>query len=85
MAVAQRLIATDWTTALSKAVAGGSSSAAASSPSTGSSSSQQSSTTSATAPAGATAICNDGTFSSSQHAQGTCSRHGGVRTWLKHP
>lgn len=85
LAVAQRLIATDWTTALAKAGAGGSSSAAASSPASGLSSSQQTSTTSATAPAGATAICNDGSFSFSQHAQGTCSRHGGVRTWLKHP
>jgi hypothetical protein len=34
------------------------------------------------APAGATAICNDGTYSYSQHRQGTCSGHGGVRTWL---
>lgn len=34
------------------------------------------------APAGATAKCGDGTYSSSQHRQGTCSRHGGVATWL---
>jgi hypothetical protein len=34
------------------------------------------------APAGATAQCNDGTYSSSQHRSGTCSGHGGVRTWL---
>jgi hypothetical protein len=34
------------------------------------------------APAGATARCSDGTYSFSQHRQGTCSHHGGVRTWL---
>jgi hypothetical protein len=34
------------------------------------------------APAGATAQCSDGTYSSSQHRQGTCSKHGGVAAWL---
>lgn len=34
------------------------------------------------APAGATAKCRDGTYSFSQHRQGTCSRHGGVAIWL---
>jgi hypothetical protein len=34
------------------------------------------------APTGATAICNDGTYSYSQHRSGTCSHHGGVREWL---
>lgn len=33
-------------------------------------------------PAGATAQCNDGSYSMSQHRQGTCSGHGGVRSWL---
>jgi hypothetical protein len=33
-------------------------------------------------PAGATAICNDGTYSSSQHRRGTCSSHGGVREFI---
>jgi hypothetical protein len=33
-------------------------------------------------PAGASAKCNDGTYSSSQHRSGTCSGHGGVATWL---
>jgi Protein of unknown function (DUF3761) len=33
-------------------------------------------------PAGASAICRDGTFSFSRHRRGTCSRHGGVAEWL---
>jgi hypothetical protein len=32
-----------------------------------------------------TAICADGTVSYSQHASGTCSWHGGVRTWVNYP
>ena len=31
----------------------------------------------------ASAICKDGTLSYSAHRSGTCSRHGGVRQWLK--
>jgi hypothetical protein len=34
------------------------------------------------APAGATAQCRDGSYSFSQHRQGTCSHHGGVAHWL---
>ncbi|WP_432705998.1 DUF3761 domain-containing protein [Actinoallomurus iriomotensis] len=34
-------------------------------------------------PSGATARCNDGTYSYSQHHQGTCSHHGGVAVWYK--
>ncbi len=33
-------------------------------------------------PAGASAICGDGTYSFSQHRSGTCSHHGGVSQWL---
>jgi Protein of unknown function (DUF3761) len=33
-------------------------------------------------PAGATAQCQDGTYSFSQHRSGTCSHHGGVAQWL---
>lgn len=33
-------------------------------------------------PAGATAICNDGTYSYSQNHSGTCSHHKGVKVWL---
>lgn len=36
-----------------------------------------------TAPLGATAECNDGTYSFSQNRRGTCSHHGGVRRWLR--
>jgi uncharacterized protein DUF3761 len=32
---------------------------------------------------GATALCQDGTLSYSQHHQGTCSGHGGVATWYR--
>ncbi len=32
-------------------------------------------------PAGATALCNDGTYSFSQSRRGTCSHHGGVARW----
>jgi len=38
--------------------------------------------TSSTVPAGATAKCNDGTYSFSQSRSGTCSHHGGVGSWL---
>jgi uncharacterized protein YraI len=35
-----------------------------------------------TAPAGASALCRDGTYSFSRNRRGTCSHHGGVRNWL---
>jgi uncharacterized protein YgiM (DUF1202 family) len=34
-------------------------------------------------PAGATALCRDGTYSFSRNRRGTCSGHGGVAKWLK--
>jgi Protein of unknown function (DUF3761) len=34
---------------------------------------------------GVTAICNDGTYSYSQHSRGTCSHHGGVKQWIHKP
>lgn len=34
------------------------------------------------APAGATALCRDGTYSYSRNRRGTCSHHGGVARWL---
>lgn len=36
-------------------------------------------------PKGATAKCRDGTYSYSRHASGTCSHHGGVARWIRHP
>jgi len=36
------------------------------------------------APPGATARCNDATYSFSQTRSGTCSHHGGVAQWLGH-
>lgn len=36
------------------------------------------------APAGATALCRDGTYSFSAHRSGTCAGHGGVARWLRH-
>jgi hypothetical protein len=38
-----------------------------------------------TVPAGATALCKDGTYSHSTHRSGTCSRHHGVAQWLQRP
>ena len=38
-------------------------------------------TVSGQVPAGASAKCRDGTFSFSQHRQGTCSHHGGAAGW----
>ncbi len=34
-------------------------------------------------PAGASALCRDGTYSFSQNRRGTCSHHGGVAQWLR--
>ena len=31
-----------------------------------------------------TALCEDGTYSCSQHRRGTCSSHGGVSRWYRH-
>ena len=36
----------------------------------------------ASAPVGASARCGDGSWSFSEHHQGTCSHHGGVSRWL---
>lgn len=36
----------------------------------------------AQAPAGATAVCGDGTYSNTATKRGACARHGGIKTWL---
>jgi len=33
-------------------------------------------------PAGATGMCNDGTYTMAKNHQGACSSHGGVKKWL---
>ena len=33
----------------------------------------------------ATALCNDGTYSYSQHRSGTCAHHDGVKRWINKP
>ena len=35
------------------------------------------------APADASALCNDGTYSQTKHRSGACSHHGGVKQWYK--
>lgn len=42
----------------------------------------QSPTRYSSTPAGATALCRDGTYSFSRNRRGTCSHHGGVARWL---
>lgn len=62
----------------------GSSGSSGSSATSGSSGSTSHHTEAPVAPGGgATAQCNDGTLSYSQHHQGTCSHHGGVAVWYK--
>ena len=34
------------------------------------------------APAGATGLCNDGSYTKAVHHAGACSHHGGVKQWL---
>ena len=41
----------------------------------------QSPTKYSSVPAGATALCRDGTYSFSRNRRGTCSHHGGVARW----
>ncbi|MFD5397768.1 DUF3761 domain-containing protein [Streptomyces sp. NPDC127097] len=74
------------TSGSSGADGGGSSSSSGSSGGSGSdggSSSTSGGEEQAQAPAGASARCNDGTYSYSGHRRGTCSHHHGVAVWLR--
>ncbi|BCK72615.1 hypothetical protein Srufu_065680 [Streptomyces libani subsp. rufus] len=61
----------------------GGSSSSGSAGSDGGSSSTSGGEEEAQAPAGASARCNDGTYSYSAHRRGTCSHHHGVAVWLR--
>ncbi|WP_248001056.1 DUF3761 domain-containing protein [Streptomyces sp. RPA4-5] len=61
----------------------GGSSSSGSTGSDGGSSSTSGGEEEAQAPAGASAQCNDGTYSYSAHRRGTCSHHHGVAVWLR--
>ncbi|MFE7542996.1 DUF3761 domain-containing protein [Streptomyces platensis] len=62
---------------------GGSSTSSGGTGSDGGSSSTSGGEEEAQAPAGASAQCNDGTYSYSAHRRGTCSHHHGVAVWLR--
>ncbi len=81
LGTAQQAMAGDWRAAAARY----GSTAAASSPSITTSTSSAPSRTEAPVSAGngATARCNDGTYSYAAHHQGACSRHGGVAEFYK--
>ena len=79
LATAQDLIATDWWSAYETYVLGDSAAAPAPviAPQPAPDAPQSA------IPSGATARCNDGTFSFAAHHQGACSRHGGVAIFFQ--
>ncbi len=81
LGTAQQAMAGDWRAAAARY----GSTSAASSPSITTSTSSAPSRTEAPVSAGdgATARCNDGTYSYAAHHQGACSRHGGVAEFYK--
>jgi hypothetical protein len=86
LATAQHAIAGNWWAAYQRY--GGEAAPAAWDGPYGATSSTTSSTSSnstSSAPGGATAQCNDRTYSYSQHRSGTCSHHGGVARWINPP
>ena len=85
LATAQRAIASNWWVAYQAYVGA----AASGSNNQGSPAPAQSAPAPQPAPApaqpgnGATALCNDGTYSFAAHHQGACSRHGGVKVFYR--
>lgn len=82
LTTAQHAIATDWWAAYQKYVGSTVTSAPRPAPKPAPAPAPAPAPQPPSAPAGATAQCNDGTYSYSQHHQGTCSHHGGVAIWL---
>jgi hypothetical protein len=85
LAAAQLAIVANWTTAETTVTATTTTTTTTTTtapPRTTSSQPRPSTTPAPGPPAGATAICNDGTYSFSQHRRGTCSYHGGVREFI---
>lgn len=82
LATAQHAIASNWWTAYQTYV--GTTTTTTPAPSARASTSTAASTSAPVAPGnGATALCNDGTYSYAAHHQGACSHHGGVRLFYK--
>ena len=78
---AQHAIATNWVEALH--TYGSSSSVYERSTSTSSGTTTKTTPPTSSNGNGATAKCNDGTYSFAAHHQGACSRHGGVAVWYR--
>ncbi|MFG2794278.1 DUF3761 domain-containing protein [Streptomyces sp. NPDC048419] len=70
-------------TVTAKAAAAGSGGSGGSSGGSSGSGSSGSSGGSSNAGSGATALCNDGTYSYAAHHQGACSHHGGVAVFYR--
>ena len=83
LATAQHAIASNWWTAYQTYV-GTTTTTLTPATSARTSTSAPASTPAPVAPGnGATALCNDGTYSYAAHHQGACSHHGGVRVFYK--
>jgi hypothetical protein len=80
LATAQRAIAGNWYTAYQTYIG----TPATTTPTTHPATSQPPAAQAQVEPGnGATALCNDGTYSYAAHHQGACSRHGGVKVFYK--
>jgi hypothetical protein len=75
LATARRTIASNWWHAYQTYVGA---TVATSAPTT-----RQTTAPAAAPPSGATALCNDGSYSYAEHHQGACSHHGGVKIFFK--